>query len=102
MTNYMIVGDNGEPIGMADMDMLTTEGTQFAFALAAVCNDEQAVARLQAETLTRVGVESFGYVLANALGVMTTEILAPTFEVTRAMGHDLQEGMRRIAAGEKP
>jgi hypothetical protein len=102
MTSYMIVGDNEEPIGMVDMDIITTEGTKFAFALAAACNDEQAVARIQAETLARVGTKSFGYVCANALGVMTTEILAPTFEVTRTYGTDLQEGMRRIAAGETP
>lgn len=99
---YMIVGDDGEPLGMVDMDEIQTEGTRLAFAMAAVSNDPDALDRVQAAFLDRVGVASFHYVVASALRVMTEHILSPSFDVAMAYGTDLREGMRKIAAGEDP
>jgi hypothetical protein len=99
---YMIVDGNGEPLGMLDLDAIHEEGTKFAFALAAVCNDPDALDRLQYETLRRVGVASFHYIVANALRVMAQHILSPSFDVARAHGTDLRAGMRAIAEGRQP
>jgi hypothetical protein len=99
---YLIVGDNGEPIGMADMDKITDEGTKLAFAFAAHSNDPGMLDQIQAETPTRASVESFGYVLASALRVMTEDILSPSFDVAHAYGTDLRAGMRAISEGRQP
>lgn len=99
---YMIVGDDGEPLGILDLDAIQDEGTKLAFNLAANCNDPEALDRIQAETLTRVGVASFHYIVANALRVMTEHILSPSFDVAQAHGTDLRAGMRAVAEGSQP
>lgn len=101
-STHLVVDDNGLPVGIFDADQITDEGTRFAFALAAVCDDPDALQRVQAETLARVGTASFGYVAASALGVMTEHILSPSFEVAEAHGTDLRSGMRAIASGRNP
>jgi hypothetical protein len=99
---YFVTDDNGQPIGVFDVDVITTEGTKLAFAMAAVCDDKDALLRVQQDTLNRVGPDSFGYIVGNALAVMAEYILGPTFKVTRAYGNDLQAGMAAIARGEQP
>lgn len=99
---YLIVDDHGSPIGMADMDQITTDGTKLAFALAACCDDPAAMDRVQAQTLARVGTGTFGYVAACAVRILAAEILSPTLDVAAAHGSDLRAGIRRIAAGEEP
>lgn len=99
---YMIVGDDGEPIAMADMNQITDAGTRLAFAFAANADDPAALDRIQVETLTRVGAGAFGYVCANALRTMTEHILSPSFDVAEAHGTDLRAGMRAIAEGRQP
>ncbi|HEV2784683.1 MAG TPA: hypothetical protein VGX25_35310 [Actinophytocola sp.] len=99
---YLVTDEHGEPLGTFDPDLITTEGTRFAFDLAAVCDDPAAMQHVQRETLARVGSATFGYVAASALGVMAEHILAPTFEVCRVYGTDLQVAMAAIARGETP
>lgn len=101
-STHLVVDDNGLPIGIFDADMITDEGTRFAFALAAACDEPDAVQRIQAETLARVGTASFGYVAASALSVMVEHILSPSFDVAQAHGTDLRAGMRAIAEGRSP
>jgi hypothetical protein len=100
--HYLVTDEHGQPLGMFQPEMITDEGSRFAFALAAVCDDPEAIQRVQRETLGRVGSATFGYVCASALGVLAEHILAPSFEVTRAYGTDLQAGMRDIAEGKDP
>lgn len=99
---YMIVGDQGEPIAVVDMEKITDEGTNFAFTMAAHSNDPAVLDRIQAAVLQRVGPEAFGYICANALRVMTQEILSPSFDVAMAYGTDLRAGMLAIAEGRDP
>lgn len=99
---YVVTDDAGTPIGMFDADVITTEGTKLAFAMAAVCDDRAALLRVQEETLSRVGPDSYGYIAGNALAVMSEHILGPTFKVARAYGTDLQAGMAAIAEGRTP
>lgn len=103
MTNqYIVTDDNGQPLGVFDQDQIISDGTRFAFELAAVCDDEIAIKHIQVETLTRVGVEAFGYVCASALEAMTAHILTGAFAVAKAHGTDLQAGMAAIAEGRTP
>lgn len=97
---YLITGDDGEPIGVADMDQVVTAGTQLAFKLAGA-RSEYEVEGIQAAAVREHG-KAFGYVAASALGVVVREILHPTFEVCRAHGTDVQAGMRAIAEGRQP
>lgn len=99
---YLIVGDDGEPLGMVDMEQIADDGTRLAFAMAAVCDDPAALDRIQAETLTRVGAGAFGYVAANALRTVVEHVLSPALDVAQAHGTDLRDGLRKIAAGETP
>ncbi|MER7459216.1 hypothetical protein [Micromonospora sp. NPDC126480] len=99
---YVIVGDDGQPLGVTNMTMITDEGTKLAFAFAAHCDDAAALDRIQTDTLTRVGPDTFGYVCANALRTLAEHILSPSFDVAQAHGTDLRAGMRAIAQGEQP
>lgn len=99
---YMLVGDDGEPLGVLDMQMISDEGIRLAFAFAANCDNPTALDHIQVETLTRVGVAAFGYVCANALRAMAEHILSPSFDVAAAHGTDLRSGMRAIAEGRQP
>lgn len=97
---YMVVDDDGSPIGLFDKDMIDTDGVRFAFELAAACADESVVDQVVSETITRVGVDGFGYVATAALGIMTKQILAPTLQVTDAVGIDLRTMLADLAAGD--
>lgn len=99
---YFVTDENGSPLGLFDAQQITDEGHRFAFELAAVCDDPEALKRVQAETLQRVGSSSFGYVSANALTLMAEVILNGAFEVCRAHGTDLQAGMRDLGEGRLP
>lgn len=96
---YLVTDDAGRPIAFFDKDQVDTDGVKFAFALAAACADEDAVDAVVAETLTRVGVDAFGYVAAAALSIVVKEILAPTLVVTDKVGIDLRTMLRKIADG---
>lgn len=102
MTTYLIVGDNGEPLGVADIDQITTVGTELAFAMAAHCDDAAQLDRIVADYLARVGTASFGYVAACALRIMAEQILSPSLDVVATAGHDLRPGIRAIAEGRQP
>jgi hypothetical protein len=101
-STHLVVDDHGLPVGIFNADQISDEGTRFAFALAAVCDDPDAIQRVQAETLARVGTPSFGYVAACALSVVVEHILSPSFAVAEAHGTDLRAGMRAISEGRNP
>lgn len=99
---YLILDDDGVPTGIINMDQVHTEGTRFAFALAAVCDDPTAMGAVQDDTLARLGVDMFSYVAACAVRVMAEHILSPAFDVAKVYDTDLRAGMAAIAAGETP
>lgn len=99
---YLVTDDNGEPLGVFNADAIEAEGAKYAHALAAACDDPAALDRINGQTLARVGVESFGYVAANALRVMTEHVLSPCLDVAAAHGTDLRVGLRAIADGRDP
>lgn len=99
---YLVTDDDGRPIAFFDKGQIDTDGVRFAFELAAACADEDAVDAVVTETLTRVGVDGFGYVAAAALSVMVKEILAPTLVITDKIGIDLRTMLHSMAAGETP
>lgn len=97
---YIVVDDDGSPIGMFDKDQIDTDAVKFAFELAAACADEHEVDRVVTKTIDKVGVDGFGYVAAAALSIMTKEILAPTLVVTDKVGIDLRTMLAKIASGD--
>ncbi|GAB2818764.1 hypothetical protein [Lentzea nigeriaca] len=97
---YMLVDDDGSPLGMVDMDRIETAGVRLAFEMAAACADVDAVDQVVSDTITRVGVDEFGYVAGSALAILVKQILAPTLVVTDRMGLDLRTMLRNIANGE--
>jgi hypothetical protein len=99
---YLVVSDSGEPIGLFDRQRIEDEGCRFAFALAAACGHPAELDRVQAETLARVGTESFGYIAANALRVVVEHILSPVLDVAEAHGTDLRASIRAVAESRDP
>lgn len=99
---YMVVDDDGMPIGLFDRDKIEQEGVTLAFRLASVCDLEDEVAAAMEETLKRVGDEAFGYIATSALAIMARQILDPTLRVTDTMGVFLRPGLHKIANGENP
>lgn len=100
--DVLLVGDNGEPIGMISPKVILEEGSRLAFKMAAVCDDEGSLVRVQEETLSRVGSDSYGYIAGAALSFMAETILAGAFAVAKAHGTDLQPDMAKFARGESP
>lgn len=98
-TVYVVVGDDGSPIGVFDKDKIEDDGIALAFELASVCDDEEEVTSLLEETLKRVGDEAFGYIATSALAIMTRQILEPTLRVTDTLGVFLRPGLHKIAYG---
>lgn len=96
---YLVTDENGIPVSFFDKDQIDTDGVRFAFELAAACADENAVDQVVTKTIDRVGVDGFGYIAAAALSIMTKEILAPTLQVTDAVGVDLRTMLGKLAAG---
>ena len=99
---YLIVGDDGQPIGVANMDQITDHGTKYAFDLAANCADPQKARQIGADLLLEIGPDAFGYACANAVQVLATEILSPCLDVAAAAGQNLRPGITALAEGRDP
>lgn len=100
--SVLLVDGSGAPAGMVSPRVILEEGSRLAFAMAAVCDDEGALVRVQEETLSRVGSDSYGYIAGAALSFMAETILAGAFAVAKAHGTDLQPDMAAFARGETP
>lgn len=96
---FLLTDDGGRPLGMVDPEQILAEATLLAYQLASFSDDPEELDRIAAETLTRVGSESYGYLAAAALRMLTQHILEPVLEVTdrlREVGvlhHDLRDGL---------
>lgn len=102
MTDYLVTDDNDKPLYFVNMDQITNEGGDLAVALAAVAGDLDEIARIAAETLGRLGPDTFGMVAANALTTMAEVFLGGAFDVAQAHGTDMRAAMRQIQRGEQP
>ncbi|SJN39414.1 hypothetical protein [Luteococcus japonicus] len=97
MTNVFIVDDDGMPIAGVDPEAIAAAGVRLAFDLAANCDDPEALDRITGQYLDQYGAAAFGYLAASALSIVVREVLAPTLQVTDAVGVDLRGGLRAAA-----
>ncbi|NKS00922.1 hypothetical protein GTA09_15330 [Rhodococcus hoagii] len=77
----MILDDNGLPSAVVDFDVITSAATRLMYDMAANSGDETALEQISARYIDEVGVDTFGYVTAAALKLMTTCVLEPTLQV---------------------
>jgi len=87
---------------MVDPHKITTAGTKLAFALAANCNDDEAMDQINRDALIESGSSGFGYVAVCALRVMVEHILGPVLEAAEAAGVEMRSGLQDMADGIDP
>ncbi|SDY27394.1 hypothetical protein SAMN05661080_02909 [Modestobacter sp. DSM 44400] len=88
---YLLTDDQGEPVGVADLDEINARGDRLAFALAAASNRPQEIERLLDEEIAAVGVREVRYVVAAALGTVVQDILEPLVMVAESAGVPIRE-----------
>jgi hypothetical protein len=102
-STFILTDEDGSVLDVSDVDKITMEGMQLAYALAAVCDDKDRMDDLAAAVLARVGPVGFGYVAAAALTVMAEQLLSPVYTVAQAAtGHDFRAGVKAISEGRVP
>jgi hypothetical protein len=99
---YLLEGDDGEPLGVVDIEMITTAGCQLAFEMAANCADEFELERIVAGTIDTVGTSNFGFVATAAMKMLAFDILNPALTAGEAAGVSLRHGLRALAEGKDP
>ena len=95
---YIITGDNGEPVAAVDLDKLQSDATRLMYALAATAGDDQATDQVALRWSSTLDPDYFGYVAAGALSLLVRHVLGPTLDVTDQLGVDLRRGLRDAAA----
>ncbi|PPJ24150.1 hypothetical protein C5E45_28300 [Nocardia nova] len=76
-----VVGKDGAPRGMVDVDRLQSDATLLMYEMAAAAGNDAAVDRIGIEWAARLDPDAMGYTAAGALSLMTRNILAPLLEV---------------------
>ncbi|AZI58384.1 hypothetical protein EH165_09770 [Nakamurella antarctica] len=100
--NYMLVDDDGAPLGMVDPEAISTAGARLAFEFANACDDQDALNQITARYITEAGPAGFGYVATAALSIITTVVLSGVLAVTDALGTDMRTGIKALAEGRDP
>jgi len=101
MSTYLVEDEDG-PIGVVDATHITDKGCEFAFQLAAHCDDLEEMHRIAGRFLLQAGVEDFGFIAINALMTMAEHILNPVLEAAEATGVEMRSGLQDMAAGIDP
>lgn len=83
-TDFLIVGDDGLPVGSLNLEQLQSDGANLAFKLAATAGDEAKTKATLREAVIKHGHEGIGYILMNAIPLLTDDILGPAFDVMQA------------------
>ncbi|RZU31164.1 hypothetical protein [Blastococcus saxobsidens] len=86
MSAHFLVGDDGEPLGVVDIDVIQARATVLGFELATFHDDPPEIDRVMAEALTELGPEAFGYVAAAALRHVVENVVNPLMDVADAAG----------------
>lgn len=97
----MIIGDDGIPTAIMDLDVVTQSAIQLTYDMASNSSDQEALAEISTRCLDEVGVDLFGYVTAAALKMMTSYVLEPTLEVCDGVGVDLRQSLSDAAANAR-
>lgn len=81
VNDFLIMGDDGLPVGSIDLEQLQNDGANLAFKLAAHAGDEAKTKATLREAVETHGHEGIGYVLMNAIPLLTDDILGPSFDI---------------------
>lgn len=93
----MIIGSDGVPTGVVEIDKLQADATRLMYALAVTAGDDDATDNVAERWVSDHGPEYFGYLAAAALSLMTRHVLAPVLDAASAAGVDLRPGLVRAA-----
>ena len=97
VNDFIIVGDDGLPVGSLNLEQLQNDGADLAFKLAAHAGDEQKTKATLREAVVKHGHEGIGYILMNAIPLLVDDILAPSFDLMQtATGADPRAKMAEI------
>lgn len=102
-TTYLVSDEDGEPLGVFDIDQVQAQATRLAFDMAEACGDRAKLEAVTARHLTEAGTSGFGYVAAAALSILARQVLDPVLQVTDALhagghlGHDMRAGLADAA-----
>lgn len=105
----LVTDDAGVPTSFVDVDTIQDQATRFAFDLAEVCDDPEALDAVTHRHLSEAGTGAFGYVAAAALRIVVHNVLDPTLQVTDALHdhghgplqHNLRAGLADAAANAR-
>lgn len=100
--NFLVLGDDSQPIGMLDAHLIGQDGTLLAVALAAAAADPDQCAELVVEMQDLMDQVAYQCVLTAALVTLATEILEPTLKVADRAGVPLRPIVRAISAALLP
>ncbi|WP_051756043.1 hypothetical protein [Nocardia sp. NRRL WC-3656] len=78
---YVVVGDDGAPRGIVDVDKIQANATLLMYELSAAAGDDAEVDRICAEWAARLDPDAMGYTSAAALSLLTRNVLAPLIDV---------------------
>lgn len=94
---HLLVGENGEPLGVIDMDAIQARATLLGFDLSVACDDATELDRISAEALAEVGPREFGYVAAAALRHVIENVVDPLMAIANAYEIPVHEQMAEAA-----
>ncbi|WP_431710707.1 hypothetical protein [Glutamicibacter uratoxydans] len=102
INDFLIMGDDGLPVGSLNLEQVQNDGANLAFKLAAHAGDETKTRATLREALETHGHDGIGYVLMNAIPLLTDDILGPSFDVMQAAtGADPRAKMAEIGGLNK-
>lgn len=98
---YILLDANGMPTGVVDFASLKAAAEHFAYSLAAVAGDIDAVGRIGDEVSADLPSGCGEYVAAAALVVLTQQVIAPliTIAETYRPELDVRANMTELASG---
>lgn len=83
---HMLVNDDGQPLGVIDIDLIQARATRLGFEMATFHDDPTELDRVSAEALAEVGAQAFGYVTAAALRHVVENIVGPLMAIADEAG----------------
>lgn len=95
--DLLLIDGDGIPSGLVNVTQLHHRGQQLAYALAAVCDDPDALHETLIGAIGTLSADGWTLVSPYALRSFAEDILLPVLLAARGQGNDLIIGIRAIA-----
>lgn len=99
---HLVTGDDGEPLGVVDVDLVVARGQRLALAAAAVCDDPAALEALGLELRAEVGAAEAHHTAAAALDSLLRLVVAPLMRAVEKAGLPLRQRLVEEASADRP